>query len=411
MANNEMNHSLLKKFILCEINNPDEQDFSFMIEGPHGIGKSAIISEVCIDEDGFLIDLRLGQRDLGDILGFPTVEDHKDELSKVIRKRFEHIKPELIRKAFVKDLAELGLMGDDEDVLAKSRDKSKLGKPYKFVAFFADEYNRGTKDVQQAMFELVYDRRMSGHKVNPRCFIFAACNDNMEIYTITEGDPAFRSRFKTIKYTPTVDEWLKWGKQSGELCEEVLHVITTQKNLADPPKKQEIDFLNQPHPNRRSWHHFSLFFERNRKLFSETEMRDCCATFVGGDAAEIFRIVTKKMKTTEAKKEESVTTEAVKATELVDEYIQFSKWDSKRAKAEVSKMNASELSQLEDAVVVKLNSYKYHTKATKERIVEMEELEVLPKEMFQRVWSKINDQYKIKAKLREMKPGYFEQYD
>jgi len=423
MANNDMNHSLLLKFILADVLSPEEQDFSFMIEGPHGIGKSAIVTEVCLLQDGFLIDLRLGQRDLGDILGMPAIVDipavsnEVKEATKdlVIDKRFQHIKPDLIRNAFVKDLSQLGVMGDENDMLAKIRSKDKIGQPYKFICFFADEYNRGTKDVQQAMFELVYDRRMNGSKVHPRCFIFAACNDNMEIYTITEGDPAFRSRFKTVKYCPTVDEWLQWGKKSGELCEELIHTISTQKNLADPPKKSDLEFLNQPHPNRRSWHHFSKFFVKNREKFTESEMRDCAATFVGGDAAEIFRLCTVKMKSTQAKKEAAMSTEAGKASELFENYIRYMRWSKEVAKAEVDKMNASELATLEQLLTKQLGTYKYITKSTKQRVIELVE-HVLPKETFARIWNNVSDLYQFRNKMKEQlrndgKANYFDQFE
>ena len=427
MANNEMNHSLLKKFILAEISSSEEQDFSLMIEGPHGIGKSAIITEVCIENDGFLIDLRLGQRDLGDILGMPAIIDIENKIlnssddgststkSVVIDKRFQHIKPDLIRNAFVKDLNELGVMGDENDVLAKLRPKDKIGKPYKFVAFFADEYNRGTKDVQQAMFELVYDRRMSGCKIHPKTFIAAACNDNMEIYTVTEGDPAFRSRFKTVKYAPTVDEWLKWGATTKELCPELIHTISSQKSLADPPKKQDIDFLNQPHPNRRSWHHFSKFYVRNKNKFSETEMRDCAATFVGGDAAEIFRLCSKKMKNTTTKREESTITESQKSKDFYENYVRYMKWDKNTAQKEISKFNASELTALEELLTQQFSSFKYITKAARERVIELVE-EVLPKETFARVWGSLDSKHPFKNKMIEhvVSTGnakFFEQFD
>jgi hypothetical protein len=417
MANNDMNHSLLKKFILTEIQSDEEQDFSYMIEGPHGIGKSAIVTEVCLEEDGFLIDLRLGQRDLGDILGMPVVLPVNDDLGKLLRNKFEHIKPELVRMAFVKDLSELGTMGDDKDVLAKYRDVTNVGKPYKFIAFFADEYNRGTKDVQQAMFELVYDRRMSGYKVHPKCWIFAACNDNMEIYTVTEGDPAFRSRFKKIKYTPTVDEWLIRGKKTGELSDELIFTISAQKALADPPKKKDndLEFLNQPHPNRRSWHHASKFFVRNRTKFSETEMRDCMAAFVGGESAEIFRMSIHKMKDRQSKREENINTENSKANELYSNYIQFMRWDTGTAKAEVAKYNASELQALEALLTKLFGTYKYITKNAAGRIIELADV-VIPKEVFARIWANVDDKYKFKAKLIKEadlkgKTNFFVQFD
>jgi MoxR-like ATPase len=395
MANavsNQMGHTLLKKFVLSELLSGKEQEFSYMIEGSHGIGKSAFFVELALEYDGFFIDLRLGQRDLGDILGMPIVTEREDGTQ-----RFSHIKPDLIRNAFVKDLSELGLIGDANDILAKKRSADKIGKPYKFICFLADEYNRGTKDVQQSMFELVYDRRMSGEKVNPNCWIFAACNDNMEVYTVTEGDPAFRSRFKTIKYNPSVEEWLDWGKKTGELAEELLHVFKVKKELADPPPKADIEVLNQPHPNRRSWHQFSKFYVLHRKDFTAMEMRDICATFVGGDTAEVFRLLVDQMKTTEKKHDANAKTETTKIQEISEQFFKFQRMDVETCKKKLAGLNPSEADMLADTLVNEWGNFRYITGGLKEQIFQFSN--IATKEFFSKIWNSVNDQYGFKGKM------------
>jgi hypothetical protein len=144
-------------------------------------------------------------------------------------------------------------------------------------------------------------------------------------------------------------------------------------------------------------------------------MRDCAATFVGGDAAEIFRLCTVKMKSTQAKKEASMSTESGKASEFFENYIRYMKWSKEVAKAEVGKMNASELATLESLLTKQLGTYKYITKATKQRVIELVE-SVLPKETFARIWNSVNDQYQFRKKMKEQlandgKTDYFDQFE
>jgi MoxR-like ATPase len=172
VADNKMSYKLLRKMVESELSQilaGNEQRFSYLVEGPHGIGKSAFWKEICLEFNGYFVDCRLGQRDLGDIIGMPTIVIDPDGTKHMV-----HVKPELIRKMFVQSLDELGVMGDKNDPLSKDRADDRKGIKYDFILAFLDEYNRGTKDVQQAVFELVYDRRMNGDKVNAKTMIAAA---------------------------------------------------------------------------------------------------------------------------------------------------------------------------------------------------------------------------------------------
>jgi hypothetical protein len=390
-----MSYKLLKKFVRAEIQamiEGKEQEFSYLLEGPHGIGKSAFWKEICIEYNGYLVDLRLGQRDLGDIIGLPTVTVEADGSKHMI-----HIKPELVRKMFVKSFDELGTMGDENDKLRNIRPKDRVGEKYEFILGFLDEYNRGTKDVQQAVFELVYDRSMNGDRVNSKVLLAAACNDNLEIYTITEGDPAFRSRFKTIKYTPTVEEWLSWGKSTGELCDELIFVIESKKDLADPPKGKDIDYLNQPHPNRRSWHEFSKFYVAYRNQFTEIEMRDICATFVGHEVAEIFRLMVPKMNVTRKAASTANDAEAKKIETFYNTFVRLHKMSPEVASKELKSFSASDLQALADHCIHHFNMFSYMTGVTKDRVEGLADL--LPQEIFAKIWNEIDNKNGLREKM------------
>lgn len=411
---NEMSYRVLRKFVGAELNSilgGKEQSFSFLVEGEHGIGKSAFWKTLCIENDGYFIDLRLGQRDLGDIIGMPAVTVDDDGT-----KHMYHVKPELVRMAFVEDLSELGLMGDKGDVLSSSRG-AKVGKPFRFILVFLDEYNRGSKDVQQAVFELVYDRRMNGDRVHPKTLIAAACNDNLEVYTITESDPAFRSRFRTIKFKPTVAEWLKWGDDSGELCPELIYTIRSKPDLADPPKKlgqDAIDFLNSPHPNRRSWHEASRFYAQFKDQFSPLEMRDCMACYVGGDAAEIFRLMVEKMKEQSlAKGDRAKVSENARIEEIYTEFIRFHRWDESQAKKAISGLNPSELQAFADRCISGFNTFNYVTSISKDTIISLSD--IVPGEIFSKIWWGIDNSNGLREKMNSYaekmgKAGHFNRF-
>jgi hypothetical protein len=390
-----MSYKLMRKFVETELGSildGKEQQFSYLVEGPHGIGKSAFWKEICLENNGFFVDIRLGQRDLGDILGLPTIVTYDDGSQHMI-----HIKPELVRKMFVKNFSELGVMGDENDKLRNERSADRKGMPYDFVLGFLDEYNRGTKDVQQAVFELVYDRSMNGDRIHPKVMLAAACNDNIEIYTITEGDPAFRSRFKTIKYTPTVEEWLAWGRKTGELCDELIFVINSKKDLADPPKDKDIDYLNKPHPNRRSWHEFSKFYTAFKSSFSEIEMRDIAATFVGHDSAEIFRLMAAKMTGTQNAASSAQSAETKKVESFYNMYVRLHKTSNEVAAKELKAFNPSDFQALADHCIMHFNMFNYMTGVTKDRVKGLAEL--LPEEIFARIWNEIDNKNQLREKM------------
>jgi hypothetical protein len=372
--------------------------FSIMFRANHAVGKSDVIRELALSRKLFFIDLRLGQRDLGDILGMPAVVDgdvtaSMTDFEKLTAKRFLHILPELMRPAFVTDLGELGVMGDVNDTLTGKRDKKDLGKPYAGICMFFDEMNRGTKDVMQACFQIVLDREMNGRKLNPNTWVFTAINADLDQYTVTEIDPALLSRFVVIDFEPTVEEWLTWGKKTKKLAESIVFTIQQNKELADPPTNKDI-VLNGAHPNRRSWTMFSSWLLENSEKHPLNFQKTVCSCFVGDGAAEIWRISAEQMVQSKAARNVNNEVADKKVDEFVKKFFRYNEMTEADAKTTLTGFDASELASLADAVVKHFSQFKFLSGNAKTTIKTF--ADIVPAEYFAKVWGGLNKDIKTR---------------
>jgi hypothetical protein len=388
--------------------------FSIMFRANHAVGKSDVIRELAINRKLFLIDLRLGQRDLGDILGMPAVVDGDSDAKmtdyqKLLAKRFLHILPELMRPAFVSDLKELGVMGDANDTLKDAvtgvsmRSKSDLGQPYDGICMFFDEMNRGTKDVMQACFQIVLDREMNGRKLNPATWVFTAINADLDTYTVTEIDPALLSRFVVIDFEPTVEEWIAWGKKTGKLNETVIFTVQQNKELADPPTGKDSTQLTGAHPNRRSWTMFSKWLKENESKHPLNFQKIVCTCFVGEGAAEIWRIASEQMQQTKASRKGNADESDKKVEGFVKKFFRYNEMDETTAREELKGFNVAEMAQLSDAVVKHFSQFKYLSGNAKTTIKTF--CNIVPAEYFAKVWGQMNKE--LKPRLIEDDPTTF----
>ncbi len=390
--------------------------FSIMFRANHAVGKSEIIRQLAIERKLFSIDLRLGQRDLGDILGMPAVVDGDcpstaTDYQRLLLKRFLHILPELLRPSFVFDLKELGVMGDSMDILKDPftgeslRPQEDLGKSYEGICLFFDEMNRGTKDVMQACFQIVLDREMNGRKLHPKTWIFTAINADLDTYTVTEIDPALLSRFVVIDFEPTVEEWITWGKKTGKLNETVIFCIQQNKELADPPTGKDTA-LDGAHPNRRSWTMFSRWLKDNENKFPLNFQKTVCTGFVGEGAAEIWRISAEEMQQTKAARKNTVEEDNKKVQGFVKKFFRYSEMDEVTAKDELSGFNPSEMASLADEVVKHFSQFKYLSGNAKTTIKVFEK--IVPNEYFAKIWAQLNPELRPKLILDD--PAAFQKY-
>jgi MoxR-like ATPase len=210
---------------------------SVLIKSRHGMGKSQVVAQVAAEMSvstgkpfGF-IDIRLGQYEVGDLIGLPE----------------KRAKYTLVNKLYDKGVL------TEERILAENVTVHDL--PLWFPRegtsgiLFIDEINRGSRDTQQWSFQLILDYRTNFVDVPEGWRVIAACNDNQDEYSVLGMDQALKDRFLEVKFTPTVDEWIGWAKTSG-VHDAVLKYIAAHNKDLDPPEKMQS---SERYPSRRSW--------------------------------------------------------------------------------------------------------------------------------------------------------------
>lgn len=255
---------------------------SVMLKGNHGIGKSQIVKQVALNLGIPCIDFRLSQNDVGDIKGIPFQRNGRTVFSP----------PEFmpITEEDANNLKEL--LGLSEDVsLGRFGDKGIL---------FLDEINRASREVQQAAFELVLDRRLNLRSLPEGWRVVTAINDNDDLYTVGSLDPAFVSRFMVIDFNPSYEEWMDWAN-ANSVHGAVTTFLTKHPELLDP-NTDTIDENNKQGVkklfDRRSWHRFSdtlkEFEDKDLKPFDKASenlayLTQIAAGFLGTTCAIKFR--------------------------------------------------------------------------------------------------------------------------
>jgi len=223
---------------------------SVMIKGNHGIGKSQVVKQVASDLGIPCIDFRLSQNDVGDIKGIPFQRNGRTVFAP----------PDWfpLTEQDAKELKELFNLTDE----------IKLGRFGNKGILFLDEINRASREVQQAAFELVLDRRLNLRSLPDGWRVVTAINDNDDLYSVGSLDPAFVSRFMVVDFQPTVDEWFDWARAEG-LHDSVTTFLVKHPDLLDPSTemitKNNTNGVSKLH-DRRSWHKFSdtlINFEKN----------------------------------------------------------------------------------------------------------------------------------------------------
>ena len=213
---------------------------SVLLMGGHGIGKSEVVKEAARRLGIPCVDIRLSQCDVGDLKGMPFLVNGRTFFAPpdFFPLREDDAK-ELQKQLGLKDNISLGLYGD----------KGIL---------FLDEINRANREVQQAAFEIVLDRRLNMRSLPEGWRVVSACNDNDDLYSVIDFDPAFLDRFFVIKFRPEQDEWFDWAKKSN-VHDAVYMFLRKFNNYLYPTNeavKTATTAKNKVH-GPRSWAHLS----------------------------------------------------------------------------------------------------------------------------------------------------------
>jgi MoxR-like ATPase len=211
---------------------------SVLLRGRHGLGKSEVVRQTAQEMSQLLgkpfhfVDIRLSQREPGDIIGMPRSIDSYTVTRTVFENGKTSTQPEVLTNVMTHDLP-----------VWFPRDPESCGY------LFLDEIDRAPREVQQAGFEVVLDYRLNLHDLPEGWRVIAAANADMDIYSVLSMDPALLDRFLVIDFRPTVEEWLTYARATGVHKAIVKYVSKVTRDL-DTPEQIEPGKVYQ---SRRAW--------------------------------------------------------------------------------------------------------------------------------------------------------------
>lgn len=216
--------------------------------GVHGTGKSTCIREYCEEQNIGFIDLRLGQMEVGDLLGLPEITDDGE--------------------------------GNKITVFARPKWFPTEGRG----VLFLDEINRSKRDVIQAVFQLVLDRKLHDYALPSGWSVVAAQNPNSEDYqTLDLSDKAFLDRFCHIKITSSYEDFIKYGNDKG-FNKSVLNFISSHPAMLRGANAAfTLDYVQ---PSDRSWAAVSRLVED--KTTPDDILNELITGLVGTEAATAY---------------------------------------------------------------------------------------------------------------------------
>lgn len=203
----------IKSTLNSLVSMPNDQ--SILIISPHGMGKSSLVKQAADLMEAEFFDVRLSQCEVGDIKGLPFLNEDT--------RTTEFFKPRWW-----------------------PRDPNSKG------FLFFDELNRANNEVQQAVFEIVLDRRLDGDYLPDGWKVVVAINGD-ERYQVSELDPALFDRFYCLDFHPEVTEWLDWAAESG-IHGAIRQFVGANPEYLDPPNDLKQGTV---YPSRRSWDRFN----------------------------------------------------------------------------------------------------------------------------------------------------------
>lgn len=148
------------------------------IIGAHGTGKSSLVYQWAAKHNRPVVEKRLGlMADAGDLIGLLDkikTKDGVDAVRHLLLDWFTTMKPNSV--------------------------------------LFLDEVNRAHKDILQAIFELIYDKKLNGVSLPEGCVIIAASNPANGDYMVMDfSDPAFQDRMVHLIYEPTKEDFYSYA--------------------------------------------------------------------------------------------------------------------------------------------------------------------------------------------------------
>lgn len=190
-----------------------------MLWGPPGVGKSAVIKEICQELKIGLIDVRLSQKEPVDMRGLPVPDLKNNDVKWLISSEWP-------------------------------RDPKSKG-----IIFF-DELSAADRSLQVAAYEMILDRKLGDLYQVPNGWLICAAGNRIEDQAVSVSiSSALANRFCHLEVKADLKTWLKWAFDTN------IHptVIAFLKNKPEALFKMS-DLAQRGWPSPRSWARVSYLF-------------------------------------------------------------------------------------------------------------------------------------------------------
>ena len=153
-----------------------------LIVGSPGLGKSQICQQIANEFGLLLIDVRLGQCDVTDLLGFPQIKGDK---------------------ASYIPMATFPIEGD------------QVPKGYNGWLLLFDELTSASPSLQAAAYKILLDRMVGNHPLHKNVAIVCAGNLETDNAIVQPMSTALQSRLVHMELVVDAKEWADWAATAG----------------------------------------------------------------------------------------------------------------------------------------------------------------------------------------------------
>ena len=209
------------KEVIKNLNNPEKNftniqmtlemlrlaDQSPLLIGEKGIGKTATVRDYAKKIGADFVTIELSQIDPVEFMGYMIPEEavkNGDNYTGTID--YDKVREEM-SKLEGKDIDKILIHRHTmPSWVARILQNSAEGKP---TVLFLDEINRGSKDVMNAVMNLILEKKFGPEEIKfpDNVFIVAAANPDDGEYSVLSFDKAQKDRVVEIEFTMTYQEW------------------------------------------------------------------------------------------------------------------------------------------------------------------------------------------------------------
>jgi len=235
-----------------------------LVKGSPGMGKSALAAFIAKTRNLFLIDLRLAQCDVTDLIGFPFM-DHSTKLASYYP-----------LDTFPITSTPLPLKAD--------------GTQYSGWLLMLDELTSARQDIQAASYKLILDRMVGNHRLHDKVFVMAAGNLETDNAIVEPMSTALTSRMAHIYMRVDKADFESWAYSEGDIDSRIMAFLGWKPNfLYNFKPESTYDTYACP----RTWEFVSRIIKAAGKIDANTRNLVCglIGKAVGTEFCSFVKIV------------------------------------------------------------------------------------------------------------------------